>query len=87
MNVEVRENIMATIVDMLSMMFAYSLGLHNAGFAFGVFYAGFDAWLVIWQRNRITRWMAKICARFDGSYLSYRKPGTLYVGKMVWDKV
>jgi hypothetical protein len=85
LNVEIRENIMGTIVDVFSMMVAYSLGLHNAGFLFGIGYAGFDAWLVIWQRKRTTRWMTNLCSRFNG-IPSLDANGTTYIGNLLWDK-
>ncbi len=76
---------MATIVDVLSMMAAYSLGLRNENFLFGLGYAGFDAWLVIWQRNRIVAWMTNICSRFNKNSIA-AKDSALYVGALLWEK-
>ena len=48
-----RENLVASAVDILSIMFAYRLGLSQLGLSAGIAYGIFDAWLVIWQRERI----------------------------------
>ena len=48
-----RDNIIASVVDVASIVFAYNLGLAQLGLVAGLGYGMFDAWLVIWQRERI----------------------------------
>jgi len=48
-----KDNIIASIVDVASIVFAYKLGVSQLGIAAGLGYGVFDAWIVIWQRERI----------------------------------
>ena len=60
---------MATIVDFASILFAFSLGVSQFGIAFGLAYAAFDAYIVIWLRKplaRVTRRFLYLFWRSDG---------------------
>ena len=57
MTMETFENLCASLLDMASVMFAYSLGVSQLGILAGVGYAVFDAWLVVWQRKRVARFI------------------------------
>jgi hypothetical protein len=48
-----KDNIIASVVDVASIVFAYKLGVAQLGIAAGLGYGVFDAWIVIWQRDRI----------------------------------
>ena len=48
-----KDNIIASVVDVASIVFAYKLGVSQLGLAAGLGYGVFDAWIVIWQRDRI----------------------------------
>ena len=52
---EVFENAVASLVDVASILFAYQIGAYGFGLGFGVLYAGFDAFIVIWMRKPISR--------------------------------
>lgn len=54
---EFQENLVASVVDVGSILFAFSLGLHQFGFQVGLGYALFDAWVVIWQKKNITKFV------------------------------
>jgi len=47
-------NIIASVVEFGSMFLAYQVGLSQLGLLAGFAYAMFDAWLVVWQRERIS---------------------------------
>ncbi len=49
-----KENLVASVVDIASLMFAYHLGVEQLGPIAGIGYGIFDAWIVIWQRERIS---------------------------------
>jgi len=49
-----KDNVISSVVDFASIVFAYKLGVAQLGIAAGLGYGVFDAWLVIWQRERIT---------------------------------
>lgn len=51
---ETRDNIVASVVDLASIFFAYRLGVAQLGPWAGLAYGAFDAWIVIWQRERIS---------------------------------
>ena len=57
LSTEIVENLVATAVDMLSISVAYQLGISQSGFIIGFLYAILDAYVVIWQRRRLTRLM------------------------------
>jgi len=54
-NHEVFENVVATVVDVASIMVAYVVGIHQFNFVVGIGYAFFDAVLVVWMRKPLTR--------------------------------
>ena len=57
LSTEFAENLVAIAVDMLSISVAYQLGINQSGFIIGFLYAVLDAYVVIWQRRRLTRLM------------------------------
>jgi hypothetical protein len=57
LSTEFVENLVATAVDMLSISVAYQLGISQSGFIIGFLYAILDAYVIIWQRRRLTRLM------------------------------
>jgi len=57
---EVVENLVATVIDFVSIIFAYNLGVLQLGAAVGIAYAAFDAYIVIWMRRRITGWVRRV---------------------------
>ena len=59
-NQETAENIVATTIDLASIIFAYSLGVGQFGVTAAIGYAMFDAYIVIWQRKRFTNWIHQV---------------------------
>lgn len=57
---EVYENMVASLVDIGSILAAYFIGLHQLGVEFGILYALFDAWLVVWMRKPISRTLRRV---------------------------
>ena len=55
-----KDNIISSVVDFASIVFAYKLGVAQLGIAAGLGYGVFDAWLVIWQRERIASGISSI---------------------------
>jgi hypothetical protein len=51
---ETKDNIVASLVDVASILFAYRIGVSQLGAWAGIAYGAFDAWLVVWQRQRIS---------------------------------
>ena len=51
---EVFENVVASLVDMASIMVAYSIGISQANFILGLAYGIFDAVIVVWMRKPIS---------------------------------
>ena len=74
LSAEFAENLVATAVDMLSLSVAYELGINQSGFIIGVVYAVLDAYVVIWQRRRLTRLAHLITARLSRFTDSIRRP-------------
>ena len=74
LSAEFAENLVATAVDMLSLSVAYQLGINQSGFIIGVLYAVLDAYVVIWQRRRLTRLAHLITARLSRLTDSIRRP-------------
>ncbi len=64
---ELAENAVATIVDFASILFAYNLGVYQFGIAFGLAYAAFDAYIVIWLRKPLTRAIKRLLYIFRKS--------------------
>jgi hypothetical protein len=60
------ENLVATGVDMLSISVAYQLGINQSGLVVGFLYAVLDAYVVIWQRKRLTRLMHQVASGLSG---------------------
>ena len=54
-NHEIFENTVATLVDIASIMVAYTVGIHQANFFLGLAYAFFDALIVVWMRKPLSR--------------------------------
>ncbi len=44
--------------------FAYNLGVYQLGVTFGLAYALFDAYIVIWQRKRFASWVRRFSKVF-----------------------
>ena len=59
-NHEVFENMVATIVDVTSIMVAYTIGITQSSILLGLAYACFDALLVVWMRKPISRLVARV---------------------------
>jgi hypothetical protein len=59
---EVYENVVATVVDVTSVMVAYSIGIQQSSFVLGLAYAVFDAIVVVWLRKPITRMIRSVIA-------------------------
>jgi hypothetical protein len=51
---ETKDNIIASFIDIASILFAYNIGVSQLGLFAGLLYSGFDAWIVVWQRQRIS---------------------------------
>lgn len=52
---EVFENVVATFIDVASIMVAYTVGIHQYGLGVGLAYAAFDALVVVWLRKPISQ--------------------------------
>jgi hypothetical protein len=57
---EFRENLVASLIDVASIIVAFNLGLHQLGLWVGVGYSFIDAILVIWLRKSITNLARKV---------------------------
>jgi hypothetical protein len=75
-----KDNLIASVVDFTSIVFAYKLGLAQLGIAAGVGYGVFDAWIVIWQRERIASVVCAISDRLRSPH-SFRRKSTA----LPWD--
>jgi hypothetical protein len=56
-DVEIFENTVASLIDLTSILFAYQLGVANFGLWAGILYAIFDAFIVVWMRKPISRFV------------------------------
>jgi hypothetical protein len=65
-NHELFENAVASVVDVASIMVAYTIGVQQSNFLLGVGYALFDALLVVWMRKPISRSIQLGFARLHG---------------------
>ena len=74
LSTEFAENLVATAVDMLSLSVAYQLGINQSGFIIGVLYAVLDAYVVIWQRRRLTRLAHLVTTTLSRFTHSIRRP-------------
>jgi len=52
-----RENIVASFIDVGSIFIAYQIGISQMGLLTGLVYGVFDAWIVVWQRERISNYV------------------------------
>jgi hypothetical protein len=50
---ETQDKLVASFVDLGSILLAYQIGMSQLGIWAGLGYGMFDAWIVIWQRDRI----------------------------------
>lgn len=60
MQSQTKDNIIASAVDIASILFAYRLGVSELGIGAGIAYGMFDAWVVVWQRQRIAAGLRRI---------------------------
>jgi hypothetical protein len=60
---DTKENILASFVDMGSILMAYNIGMSQLGLVAGILYGIFDAWIVVWQRKRISDLMYRVVTR------------------------
>jgi acid phosphatase family membrane protein YuiD len=74
LSTEFAENLVATAVDMLSLSVAYQLGISQSGFIIGVVYAVLDAYVVIWQRRRLTKLAHLVTAKLSRFLSNIRRP-------------
>jgi hypothetical protein len=74
LSTESLENLVATGVDMLSISVAYQLGISRSGFFIGALYAVLDAYVVIWQRQRLTRLAHTIVSRLSHFLSNIQEP-------------
>ena len=51
---DIFENMVATFVDIVSIMVAYTVGIHQFNFLVGAAYAILDAILVVWMRKPLS---------------------------------
>jgi hypothetical protein len=49
------ENTVASIVDIASVMIAYTIGIQQSSILLGLAYGVFDAVIVVWMRKPLTR--------------------------------
>ena len=77
LSTEFAENLVATGVDMLSISVAYQLGINQSGFVVGFLYAVLDAYIVIWQRRRLTKLAHAVTARISQFTDIIRRPKNL----------
>ena len=67
LSTEFVENLVATAVDLLSISVAYQLGINQSDFIVGALYAVLDAYVVIWQRRRLTKLAHTIAVKLSSS--------------------
>jgi len=61
-NHEVFENVVASVVDVASIMVAYTIGISQSSFLLGIAYAIFDAIIVVWLRKPLSRVVSSLMA-------------------------
>lgn len=64
---------MASVVDVASLFVAYHLGVEQLGPIAGIGYGIFDAWIVIWQRERISNAFHRSAESIKSSKLFAKK--------------
>jgi len=65
-NHELFENTVASVVDVISVMIAYTIGIQQSNFLLGVAYALFDALIVVWMRKPFSRFIRGVFALLRG---------------------
>jgi hypothetical protein len=68
-----KENIVASVVDVASLFVAYQLGVQQLGPIAGIGYGLFDAWIVVWQRERISSIIHKSAQSIKSSKIFARR--------------
>lgn len=53
-NHEILENAVASVVDITSVMIAYTIGIQQSSILLGLAYGVFDAIIVVWMRKPLT---------------------------------
>ncbi|MDG7012863.1 MAG: hypothetical protein JRN46_01385 [Nitrososphaerota archaeon] len=53
-NLDLFEKSVASMIDVASVLVAYNIGMDRLGLAYGVVYAGMDAFVVVWLSRPIT---------------------------------
>ncbi len=66
-NHELFENAVASVVDVISVMIAYTIGIQQSNFLLGVSYALFDAFIVVWMRKPFSRLVRGVFAMVSGN--------------------
>lgn len=64
---ETEDKIIASLVDVGSIFLAYQIGVSQLGLFAGLGYGLFDAWIVVWQRDRISHlihWATNLMRQF-----------------------
>ena len=59
-NHEVFENLVASAVDITSVMVAYTIGITQSSVLLGLAYAVFDAFIVVWLRKPISQLVRRV---------------------------
>ncbi len=67
---EALENVVASIVDITSVMVAYTIGITQSSFLLGLAYGVFDAIIVVWMRKPLTRMISLLLHPRDRRLLS-----------------
>lgn len=56
---ETENKIVGSLIDVGSIFIAYQIGLSQMGLVAGLCYGMFDAWIVVWQRDRISNFVRR----------------------------
>jgi hypothetical protein len=59
-NHEVFENLVASVVDIVSVMVAYTIGITQSSVLLGLAYGIFDAIIVVWMRKPLSQFVRKL---------------------------
>lgn len=57
---ETLENAIATFIDVASILFAYQIGIARFSLEYGMVYAAFDAFIVVWMRRPIAQFARRV---------------------------
>jgi hypothetical protein len=63
---ETFENVVATFVDLASIMVAYTIGMNQSSFLLGLAYGAFDAFIVVWMRKPMTKLLGSAFLQLRG---------------------